>query len=100
MKEYVLFIITNHGFADKVMDVAKVHGARGGTILRARGSAGEDAEKFFGVSIQPEKDVVMIILKEDIKNNIMKAISSELGVQTEAHAISFALQVDATLGIS
>ena len=42
----VIFAIVNSGFAEDVMEVAKEQGARGGTILNARGVAKEEAAAF------------------------------------------------------
>ena len=57
----VIFAIVNSGFAEEVMEVAKAQGARGGTILHARGVARKDAEEFFGITIHSEKEILMII---------------------------------------
>ena len=97
---YLIITICNHGYADQVMDVAKKAGARGGTIMRARGSVGKNAEKFFGITIQPEKDVVLIVIDEQKKANCMHAICSQLGPHTPTHAITFSLLVDEVVGIN
>ena len=55
MKEHELIIsIFNRGYSDTVMDAAKKAGARGGTVLNARGTGSHEVEKFFGITIQPE----------------------------------------------
>ena len=48
----VIFCIVNSGFSEAVMDAAKKGGARGGTVLNARGTAGKEAETFFGITVQ------------------------------------------------
>ena len=59
--EYELVIcIVNAGYAETVMDAAKDVGARGGTVINARGTANKEAEKIFNIAIQPEKEIVMI----------------------------------------
>ena len=50
-----IFCIVNAGFSDAVMDAAKELGARGGTVIHARGTANSDAEKLYQITIQPEK---------------------------------------------
>ena len=57
----VILCIVNNGFSEAVMDAAREAGARGGTVIHARGTANKDAELFFNISIQPEKEVVMIL---------------------------------------
>ena len=53
----VIFCLVNTGFSDAVMDAARDAGARGGTVIHARGTANKEAEKFFNISIQPEKEL-------------------------------------------
>ncbi len=98
MKELIV-IIANNGSADEIMQVAKSKGAAGGTILHGRGSASIDSAHFLGITIEPEKDLILIIVDMEIRNQIMQEVSSKLGVGTKAHAICFALPVDATVGI-
>ena len=59
----LILTIVDRGFADDVMDAAKSAGARGGTILHARGTGAQEAEKFFGIVVQPEKELVMILVE-------------------------------------
>ena len=54
-----IFCIVNSGYSDVVMEAAKKLGARGGTVINARGTAPKDAESFFGITIQPEKEIVI-----------------------------------------
>ena len=97
---HLIITICNNGCADEVMTVAKENGARGGTILRARGSAKQDAEHFLGITIQPEKEVVLIVVNDEIKKSIMQTISSKLGAGTKAHAISISVPVVDVVGIT
>ena len=59
-----ILCIVNSGFSDAAMDAAKQFGARGGTVVHGRGTVSKEAEKFFNISIQPEKDIVIIIVFE------------------------------------
>ena len=78
-KKYeVIFCIVNNGFSDAVMDVAKKNGARGGTILHAKGSGNEEAEKFYGIVITPEKEIVMIHVEKENKDVILHDIYNEV----------------------
>lgn len=103
MKNYeyeVIYCIVNSGFSELVMDTAKAHGARGGTILRARGTANTDAEKLFNITIQSEKEIVMIIVKSDIKDDILHALYQTTGLNTPGHGIAFSMPVDKVVGLS
>jgi len=95
----VIFVIVNDGFADDVMDVAREHGARGGTILNARGVAKEEAAAFFGITLHTEKEIVMIVVPKDIKNDILNAVYREMGMAKKAQCIAFSLPVTDTAGL-
>lgn len=78
--------IVNEGYAEDVMDVAREQGARGGTILNARGVAREEAAAFFGISLNIEKEIVMMVVPKTIKDNILNAIYKEMGMEKKRRA--------------
>lgn len=68
-------VIVNHGYAEDAMNAARKAGAGGGTIIQARGTAKEGDAKFFGTEIVPEKDMLVILVPDEKKDAIVKAIS-------------------------
>ena len=96
----VIFCVVNAGFSEAVMDAAKEFGARGGTVIRARGTASSEAEKLFNITIQPEKEIVMILVTSDIKDDILHAIYREVGLKTPGQGIAFSMPVDNVVGLS
>jgi len=96
----VIFCIVNAGFSEAVMDAAKEFGARGGTVIRARGTANAEAEKLFQIAIQPEKEIVMILVDSAIKNDILHALYRAVGLKTPGQGIAFSLPVDEVVGLS
>ncbi|MBO5050920.1 MAG: P-II family nitrogen regulator [Clostridia bacterium] len=96
----VIFCIVNAGFSDAVMDAARELGARGGTVIRARGTANSESEKLFGITIQPEKEMVMILVKSSIKDDILHALYRAVGLNTPGQGIAFSLPVDQVVGLS
>lgn len=95
----VIFCIVNAGFSEVAMDEAKRLGARGGTIMHGRGTAPKDAEKLFNITIQPEKEIVMILVSSDIKDAILKGLYHVIGLDTQAQGIAFTMPVDDVVGI-
>ena len=95
----VIFAIVDEGYAEEVMDVAREQGARGGTILSARGVAREEAAAFFGITLNMEKEIVMMVVPKDIKNDVLNAIYKEMGMSKKAHGIAFSLPVTDTAGL-
>jgi nitrogen regulatory protein PII len=91
--------IINNGFSDEFMNTARAAGAAGGTILHARGQAHEGAVKFFGVSVQDEKEIILVLTSVEKKTAIMRAVSEAHGLNSKAHGIIFSLPVDDVMGI-
>lgn len=97
---YALIVaIVNSGFSHAVMDAARKVGATGGTVLRGHGTANPEAEDFFGIHIEPEKELVLILAKNPTKELILKAIYKECGLATAGQGIAFTLPVEATAGL-
>ncbi len=98
--EYELILcIVNEGFSEAVMDAAKEVGARGGTVIHARGTANKDAEAFFKITIHPEKEIVMIVVKSDIKDAVLHAVYKNAGLNTDGQGIAFAVPVNNVIGL-
>lgn len=96
----MILCIVNTGFSETVMDAAKEVGARGGTVIHARGTANKEAEQFFHITIQPDKEIVMILVPEQIKDDVLHAIYRSAGLKTEGQGIAFSLPVDEVVGIT
>ena len=70
----LLTVIVNHGYADDVMAEARKAGAAGGTILNARGTGKEEDVKFFGITLVPEKEMLLIVAENAKAPAILEAI--------------------------
>lgn len=95
----LIMVIANQGNSELVMDAARSAGAYGGTIIHAKGTGKEAAEKFMGVSLAAEKEMIFIVTKTSQKNAIMKSIMEKAGLSTRAKAIVFSLPVTDTAGL-
>ena len=95
----LIVVIAEHGYTNLIMDAAKAAGAFGGTIIHAKGTGMEAAEKFMGVSLAAEKEVVFIVSKTEEKNAIMQAIMKDAGLDSKAKSIVFSLPVTDTAGL-
>jgi len=94
-----ILAIVNNGFSEEAMEAARACGARGGTVLHGRGTISKDAEKFFNITIQPEKEIVMILTKSEQTDAILKGLYNAIGTSSAAQGIIFALPVDETVGL-
>lgn len=95
----VIFCIVNAGFSETAMEAAREYGAGGGTVLNARGTASSEAEKLFGITVQPEKEIVMIIVEKKLKDDILHALYQKVGLNTKGQGIAFSIPVDSVVGI-
>ena len=98
-KNYHLIItIVLEGYLEQVMNAAKKAGASGGTVIRGRGLGNKEAVKMFGFEIEPGRELVLNVVEEDIKNNVMEEITKEVGIKTPGKGVCISLPIDAAIG--
>ena len=101
MKKFeAILCIVNRGFADAAMDAARAVGAKGGTVLHGRGTASPEAEKLFNISVQPEKEIALILVAGDIRDAVLKSLYEAVGTATPAQGFAFSLPVEEVAGLS
>jgi nitrogen regulatory protein PII len=100
IKNDLIISIINQGYSDEFMTVAREAGARGGTVINARGLTSNKPVKFFGVSIQDEKEIIIILTTRDKRTAIMQAVSKAYGITTQADGIIFSLPVDGVMSLN
>ena len=96
----LIICIVNEGFSELVMEAAKDVGAKGGTVLRARGTANKESEELFKITIEPKKEMVMILVPTSIKENVLKMLYEKVGLQTPGQGIAFSMPVDNVIGLT
>jgi len=95
----VIFVIVNSGYAEEAMDVAREEGVRGGTIINARGVAREKEAAFFGITIQAEKEILMMVVEKAIRDKVLNAMYNRMGMGKKAQGIAFSLPVSDVAGL-
>ena len=95
----LIVCILNAGYSETAMDAAKKFGARGGTVAHARGTANKEAERLFQITIQPEKEMILILVESGLRDAILHALYTAVGQDTPAQGIAFSLPVDAAVGL-
>ena len=90
----MILCIVNQGYEEKVIEVANTVGITGGTFLGAQGLSKFDAEKFFGISIHPEKQIVIMVVPAVKKADILNVLYEKVGLENEAQGIAFSIPVD------
>lgn len=87
------------GYSDDVVDAARTAGARGGTVIKGRRRNTKQVSQYFGSSMQDEQDFVMILVPREKKAEIMSAITTACGLNTEAHGVVISMPIDEVLGL-
>lgn len=90
----LIFAIVNAGYADDLMAAARAAGAGGGTILKARGTATEQDARFFGISIVPEKEVLLVLAESHAAPGIFEAVRSAPCLEEPGSGIIFCLPAE------
>lgn len=95
----LITIIVDKGRAEEVIDAANKAGAKGGTIINARGSGIHESGKILSMEIEPEKEIVMILSESDTTENIVSAIKDAIKIDEPGNGILFVQDVNRTYGI-
>lgn len=95
----LIVVIANQGYSAEVMNAARDVGAAGGTVLHAKGTGMEGAEQFLGVSLASEKELILIVVKSEMRNAIVRSVMDQAGLNSPARSIVFSLPVASTAGL-
>ena len=100
-QDYDLIItIVNKGDSENVVEASKRAGAEGGTILTGRGTGIHEQAKLFNIQIEPEKEIVLTLIKKEICKNVLQSISEEVKLNEPGRGIAFVLDVERVVGIN
>jgi len=88
-----LFIIVTAGFSEHAIEIAQSCGAGGATVITARGS-GANFAKFLGINYEPEKEIIISVVSEEVGIKIIDAIKEKAGQGTPTSGICFMMPVD------
>ena len=92
----LILVVVNQGYTDAVMDTARTVGARGGTVIRARWTGADEAQKLAGLGLQAEKEVLAIVAPARERNVIMEEIDRVHGLRTDAQGMVISLPIEQT----
>lgn len=98
--KYALIVASvNIGFSGDVMDAARAAGASGGTVIHSRWIGNQEVAASWGLSMQEEKEIVLILSDTEKKTEIMSGISEKCGMRSEARGLVLSLPIDAVMGL-
>ena len=93
-KGQMISVIVTRGYADDVMATARKAGANGGSIIHARGTGKKEDEKFFGITIVPEKEQLLIAANNEKAEKIKTAIKELEILHKPGMGIMFSLPIE------
>lgn len=99
-KHLLIATVVNQGYSQQVMDAARGAGAGGGSVLHSRHIVGDGVDmSFWGLTVQEEKEIILIIADREKKLPIMKAIGEACGMRTKAQGLVVSLPIESVLGL-
>lgn len=96
----LIVTIVNKGDSERVVEASRNSGAEGGTILSGRGTGIHEQAKLFGMTIEPEKELVLTLIKEKLTSRVLEAIVDEIQLDRPSKGIAFVIKVERVAGIS
>ena len=99
MEFELIVVIVNANYSEIAMNAAREEGARGGTIVHARGTGTKAMEEKYGIIITPEKDMILILASKDIRDKILNSVYKAVGLATDGQGIAFSLPVSEVVGM-
>ncbi|GHT83090.1 nitrogen regulatory protein P-II [Spirochaetia bacterium] len=100
IKNEMIVSILNRGNSDAFMTEARKAGARGGTVISARGISQNVIKKFFKMSVQDEKEIIFILADKEQSLTIMNAVKTDFGAESKAGGVIFSLPVDQVMSLN
>lgn len=95
----LIVTIVNKGHSDPVVAASRRAGAEGGTILHGRGTGIREMKSILGIAIEPEKDIVLTLVRTDISRAVLAAIVEAGNLEQPGTGIAFLMPVTGVAGI-
>ena len=96
----VVAVVMERGYTNVAMDAARKAGARGGTVISARGITENEVKRFFGIEIQAEKEIVFLVVNSAEKQQVMTELMRAVGTRTRSHGLILSIPVSDAIGLA
>lgn len=93
-----LFVVVDKGNANKVIEKTNMLGARGASIINARGS-GVYAKKYFDANIEPEKEIVLVVCNDELEKKIVSSLDKNFSFDMPNTGILFSIELNNIIGV-
>jgi nitrogen regulatory protein PII len=92
--------IVRKGWGDTVLEATIEAGAHGGTVLFGRGTGRNERHRVFGIQIEPEKEIVLTIVRRDQQKSMLETVERAAELGLPGHGLAFVLPVEALVGVT
>jgi nitrogen regulatory protein PII len=99
-KHDLIITIVKKGLSEKIMEATRSAGAEGGTIIFGRGTGIHEKARLLGIPIEPEKEIILTVVKKKITKNVLDSIVSSVNLDKPGTGIAFVIELSKVLGIS
>ncbi len=99
-KYSMIMVTVNRGYTAEVMEAAREAGASGGSVIHSRRLVNEGTNNLWGQSSQEDKETVLIVADNEHKLDIMRQISKNCGIHSEARGVVLSFAIDSVIGLS
>ncbi len=99
MRFKLIFASVKTDSTDTIVDAAKNAGATGATIIPARGTGIHEAKTFFGLSLEAQTDIIMLLVEEHRILEILDTIKEAGEFHKPGTGIAFVVPVEHVVGL-
>lgn len=99
MEYEVIFVVVDNNQGEKVVSIAEKYGSKGATIIHGRGSGIHEKASIFNITIEPEKEIVMLLVNSEVHEEVLNGLSEELKIKDPGQGIIFTASVNRAIGL-
>ena len=92
--------IVRKGWGDTVLEATMRAGAQGGTVMIGRGIGRNEQMRVFGIQIEPEKEIVLTVIRAEQKDEILREIERAAELDAPGKGLAFVLPLEKVIGIA
>jgi len=90
----LIIVFVEDDKTDLVLDTSRQHGATGATVINnARGEGIKQSKTFFGLNLESQRDVILLLVEEHMSREILEAIA-KVAEFDDKPGTGIALQID------
>lgn len=95
----LIIAIVDKGIGPDVIMASQQGGADGGTIINGRGSSYYQRGDIFGIPIEPEKEIIMVVVPATKAKAINEQIVNKLDITEKGRGITIILDIENVVGL-